>query len=188
MRGDPWLGRWLPLIAERAGADPVLELGCGAGRDTATLIDAGLSVVALDISPALVAEARLRCPGAELHCQDLIAPFPVRRAGAIVASLSLHYFGWDETAALAARIRDTLRPGGVLVCRLNSTKDHHYGASGHTRIKDDFYLVEGEPKRFFDERAVRRLFGKGWTILSLGEFTVDRYEHPKVLWEVVLEA
>lgn len=187
MRGDPWLGRWLQLIAERAGADPVLELGCGSGRDTATLIGAGVRVVALDLSERLISEARVRCPGAEFHCQDILAPFPVTRAGAILASLSIHYFDWDTTEALAARIRKTLRPGGVLVCRLNSTNDHHYGASGHERIEDGYYLVDGEPKRFFDERAIRRLFGNGWTILGLAEFTVERYEHPKSLWEVVLE-
>jgi SAM-dependent methyltransferase len=188
MRGDPWLGRWLPLLAERAAADPVLELGCGAGRDTATLVAAGLHVVALDHSERLIAEARVRCPQAEYHCRDILAPFPVTQSGAILASLSMHYFAWDETVALAARIHATLRQGGVLVCRLNSTNDHHFGASGHQRIEDDFFRVDGEPKRFFDEKSVRGLFAEGWTILSLGEFTVDRYEHPKVLWEVVLEA
>ena len=187
MPGDPWLERWLPLAAGRAGAMPVLELGCGGGRDTATLLRAGLRVVAIDLSPKLISVARQRCPGAAFHCRDLRAPFPVREAGVIVASLSLHYFPWDETVALAARVRDTLRPGGVFLCRLNSTNDHHYGASSHTRIEDNFYLVDGEPKRFFDEGAVIRLFGAGWRIHSIGEFTVERYEHPKALWEIVAE-
>jgi len=40
LAGDPWLARWLPLLAERAGGRPVLELGCGGGRDTATLAEA----------------------------------------------------------------------------------------------------------------------------------------------------
>ena len=38
MLNDPWLKRWRPLIRERAGAGPVLEIGCGHGDDTATLI------------------------------------------------------------------------------------------------------------------------------------------------------
>jgi hypothetical protein len=35
---DPWLQPWLALVRERAGNAPVLELGCGSGRDTATLV------------------------------------------------------------------------------------------------------------------------------------------------------
>ena len=47
MNPDPWLVRWLPLVRERAGGTPVLELGCGRGQDTLSLVEAGLSVVAL---------------------------------------------------------------------------------------------------------------------------------------------
>ena len=46
---DPWLARWLTLIGERAGGLPVLELGCGGGRDSAVLVAAGLHVVGVDL-------------------------------------------------------------------------------------------------------------------------------------------
>ena len=121
-----------------------------------------------------------RVPSAIFHCQDIRAPFPVERAGVVVASLSLHYFPWPETEALADRIRQLLLPAGVLLCRLNSTNDHHFGASGHPRIDDDYYMVDGEPKRFFDRAATERLFARGWRTLSLEEGVIDRYDHPKV--------
>lgn len=184
---DPWLERWLPLIAARSAGLPILELGCGGGRDTAVLTAAGHKVVGVDLSAKAVANARQRAPAGEFHCQDIRAPFPVERAGVVVASLSLHYFPWSETAALVGRIRALLEPSGVLLCRLNSTNDHHFGASGHARIDDDYYLVEGEPKRFFDRPAVDCLFSSGWRTLSAEERTIDRYDLPKVVWEVVLE-
>jgi SAM-dependent methyltransferase len=129
-------------------------------------------------------------PTGVFHCQDIRAPFPVQpgSAGAVVASLSLHYFPWPETLALVQRIRNALRPGGLLLCRLNSTNDHHYGASGHPEIEPNYYLVNGEPKRFFDRAAVERLFAGGWRRISLEEMRIDRYEHPKAAWEVVLES
>jgi SAM-dependent methyltransferase len=151
------------------------------------MVGAGLRVVGLDISDKAIADARVRVPAAEFHCQDLLASFPIAEAGVVVASLSLHYFPWAETLALAARIRETLVPGGVLLCRLNSTNDHHFGASGYPAIEPDYYDVDGEPKRFFDEAAVGRMFAEGWRTLSCEELTVDRYERPKVLWEAVLE-
>jgi len=151
------------------------------------LAGAGHRVIGVDLSAPAIAKARARLPDGEFHCQDLRAPFPVRRAPVVVASLSLHYFPWRETLALAARIRDILPSGGLLLCRLNSTNDHHFGASGHPRIEPDYYLVDGEPKRFFDRAAVEALFAEGWRRLHADERTVDRYEKPKVLWEIVLE-
>jgi SAM-dependent methyltransferase len=193
---DPWLERWLPLVAERARTDPVLELGCGTGPDSAVLVGAGLRVVGVELSAESVAAARIRVPcGAEFHCCDFReAPFPLPAGdaeggvGVVVASLSLHYFAWDETLVLERRIHHVLRPGGVLLCRLNSVNDFHHGASGPPpEGKDSFYLVDGVPKRFFDRAAVERLFANGWRTLHLEELTVHRYEEPKVLWEAVLE-
>ena len=188
---DPWLDRWLGLVAERAGAAPVLELGCGTGRDSAVLVNAGQRVVGIELSTESVAAARARVPhGAEFHCADFRAPFPVAdgSVGVVLASLSLHYFAWDETLALARRIHRVLRPRGVLLCRLNSVNDFHHGASGPPpKGEDSFYLVNGVPKRFFDREAVERLFTEGWRMLHLEEHAVERYEQPKVLWEAVLE-
>lgn len=43
--GDPWLERWLPLLAGRCTGAPILELGCGSGQDSAVLAAAGYPVV-----------------------------------------------------------------------------------------------------------------------------------------------
>ena len=151
---------------------------------------AGHRVVALDLSSEKVSAARSRIPSAEFHCQDVRAPFPASasQARVVVASLSLHYFSWEETAALLGRIHALLSPSGLLLCRLNSTKDLHHGAVGHPEIEKDFYMVDGLSKRFFDRTAVEDLFVEGWHTLSLREQTIHRYAHPKVVWEIIAEA
>ena len=184
---DRWLDRWLSLIGERTAGLPILELGCGGGRDSEILAAAGHRVVGIDLSSAAIANARGRAPTAAFQCQDVRGAFPVERAGVVLASLSLHYFPWNETVALVERIRRTLVPNGLLLCRLNSTNDHHHGASGHPAIDANYYLVDGEPKRFFDRAAVDRLFATGWRVLSQEEGVIARYDHPKSVWEVVLE-
>jgi SAM-dependent methyltransferase len=186
---DPWLQNWLPLLHDRAGAAPILELGCGIGKDTAILIEAGFRVVAVDLSPRAVERARAAAPRAEFHIRDLRAPFPVTagEVGVIIASLSLHYFAWVETLALVERIHTTLRPSGALLCRLNSTKDHNYGAIGYPRIEDNYYRVQGEPKRFFDQNSIDAVFATGWRKLSVAEHVIERYSQPKVVWEVIVE-
>jgi trans-aconitate methyltransferase len=189
MDKDLWLQPWLATIAERCMGTYILELGCGGGRDTRTLVEAGFQVEALDISAEAIAEARRRCPDAHFHCQDVHAAFPVPSGGCrvVLASLALHYFGWKDTLELAKRIHAALQPGGILLCRLNSTKDVHHGASGHPALERNYYLVDGRPKRFFDRAAVLDMFAQGWNVLSLHEQTIYRYDLPKVVWEAVLE-
>lgn len=189
MLRDPWLDRWLPSILDRARESPVLEIGCGHGDDTATLTGAGLRVIAFDLSSTSVGIAKIRVPSAIIECRDVREPFPeqAHELGVVVASLSLHYFNWAETLILAQRIRNTLRPGGLLLCRLNSTEDKNFGAQGHPEIEPNFYSVDGEPKRFFDEAAVRSMYADDWNILALEHFTTRKYLKAKSLWEVVLE-
>ncbi|MFN3570289.1 MAG: class I SAM-dependent methyltransferase [Polaromonas sp.] len=188
MLSDPWLQRWLPLAVTHAGDGPVLEIGCGHGDDTALLAGAGLKLTAFDLSRAAVAVAKLRIPSASIECRDIRDPFPLApgQAGLVVASLSLHYFGWEETVAIVQRVREVLRPGGLLLCRLNSTEDHHFGAQGHPQIEPNFFRVDGEPKRFFDEADINKLFASGWRRLSVEHFVTHKYLKPKALWEVVL--
>jgi len=186
---DPWLDRWLTLIRARAGERPVLEIGCGYGDDTASLVNAGLRVIGFDLSRASVASTRIRVPSARIERRDVRDPLPedATDLGVALASLSLHYFAWEETVSIVNRVRLTLRLGGVLLCRLNSTEDRNFGADGCEEIEPNYFLVNGQPKRFFDESAVRRLFAEGWNTIALEHITTDKYEKPKAAWEVVLE-
>lgn len=189
MLHDPWLDRWLPRLTASVSASPVLEIGCGTGADTSTLVAAGFDVVALDLSETAVAATHLRVPRARVHCQDVRAPLPLGagQAGAVVASLSLHYFAWDETLVLMRRIHAVLQPGGLFLCRLNSVEDRNFGAEGHPEIEPNYFRVDGQPKRFFDEASVQALFADGWKVLSQEHQTTAKYIRTKALWEVVAQ-
>jgi len=119
MTADPWLQRWLPRIAETARGAPILEIGCGVGDDTAVLTQCGLEVVAFDLSPEAVSEARNAAPAAIITVQSVEQPFPLEGSGigVVIASLSLHYFSWGQTQRVLARIRTTLKRDGLLLCR-----------------------------------------------------------------------
>ena len=77
--------------------------------------------------------------------------------------------------------------GGVLLCRLNSTEDRNFGADGNEEIEPNYFLVDGQPKRFFDESTVRRLFADNWSTIALEHITTDKYRKRKAAWEVILE-
>lgn len=184
---DPWLRDWLHTLLAQRG-QPMLELGSGPGHDTAFLAAHGFDdITACDIDPQARAQTAARVPCAHVLEHDLSQPLPFgsARFGLVVASLSLHYFDWPRTLALAGEIHQTLTPGGLLALRVNSTNDVHYGATGHRELAPHYYDVGGSPKRFFDEAELRAMFAKGWEILSLRERTIARYEKPKVAWEAL---
>jgi len=185
---DPWLSAWQTAIVAAAGRGPVLEIGCGAGHDTAVLVDMGVDVVAFDIDGEAVSRAKAAAPAAAVSVQSVLDPFPLegQGIGVVVASLSLHYFGWSQTRSIVHRIRRTLREGGLLLARFNSDQDVHHGAIGFPEIERGLYAVNGLAKRFFSDRDVDALFQGGWRVLSKEHRTSTKYERPKALWEVVV--
>ena len=189
MLPDPWLDCWLPLLHARAGHAPVLEIGCGHGDDTVVLSNARLAVTAFDISPVNVVATALRAPAARIECADVRSPLPRENTpyAAVIASLSLHYFSWSQTTDIVQEIHACLRPGGLLLCRINSTEDRHFGAGKGSRIEENFFLVDGQEKRFFDQDSLARLFDRSWRCLSTTHMTTRKYVRQKALWEIVLE-
>jgi len=187
-RSDPWLERWSHLLVSSRGG-PLLELGCGAGRDTRYLTALGLTVTAGDYSQEALDLCRRAAPLAEVRRIDLRGPlpFPDGTFPVVVASLCLHFFPCALTVGIMAEIRRCLSPGGVLLLRVNSSRDIHRADEVLHEVEPGLYLMKGQLKRFFDRDALARLLGAGWLVHGFEELKVDRYGATKFLWEAVLE-
>jgi len=182
---DAWLERWRHVLDACRGS-PVLDLGCGDGHVARFLTERGFPVTATDFSEKALEITRRRAPAAKTQNVDLTSglPFPEASFGVIVASLSLHYFPWQQTTEILADIRRCLQPGGHLLARLNSTQDPHYRAAEKQPIDNNFYLVRGMPKRLFDKQDLEALFKQGWQLLAAEERTTLRYGARKLAWEL----
>ena len=183
---------WLPLMRGSAGDGPLLELGCDTGGDTAWLRGQGFEVVAGDIALPALRQCGAAAPGARLLQLDLRRPLPLRDGsfGVVVASLCLHYFDWPTTERAVAEVRRCLRPGGLLLCRVNSVRDVLHGAREGEEIEPGLRRVHGTysvDKRFFGRGDLDRLFDRTrWAWQACAEHTIARYAQPKVAWELVL--
>lgn len=93
----------------------VLDAGCGSGALVAWLRTEGAEAVGVDLSPAMVEEARRRCPDAAFEVADLGEPLPFEDASfdGITCSMALHYLR-DWSVPLSS-FRRLLRPGGWVV-------------------------------------------------------------------------
>jgi ubiquinone/menaquinone biosynthesis C-methylase UbiE len=183
---DAWLERWRHVLDASRGS-PVLDLGCGDGHDARFLTERGFPVIATDFSEKALEITRHTAPAAKTQNVDLTRglPFPDASFGVIVASLSLHYFPWQQTTEILAEVRRCLQSGGHLLARFNSTRDPRYHPAEKQPIENNFYLVGGMPRRLFDNHDVEALFKEDWNILAAEERPTLRYGGKKLAWEVV---
>jgi len=180
-----WLERWQEILNEKHEGKAILELGCGCGHDSTYLARLGYNVTATDFSEEALKICHQLAPSVT-HLQVDVRqplPFPNNSFYFVVASLSLHYFSWQQTKAIEKEIRRCLKNKGVFFVRLNSTNDTNYGAVGHKEIEPNFYLVNGIQKRFFDRDSIDTLFNEAWQFLGIEEMIVGK----KVLWEIILK-
>lgn len=178
---------WLaPFIEAVSSAGPrVLDLGCGQHyADALFLVESGFAVFACDrvlASPPV--------PAVHPFTADISQPLPVRTAAvdAVLASLSLHYFPWATTIDICEEIYRVVRPGGLLLLRVNADDDLNYGAGIGEEIEPGYFRSSGEfglpRKRFFTEGAIRAALSGFFNPSHLTHRTIDRYGAPKQVWE-----
>ncbi|MBM7784525.1 class I SAM-dependent methyltransferase [Tenggerimyces flavus] len=131
-----------------AGSQRLLEIGAGTGQDSVFFTEHGLSVVAIDLSPAMVA----RCveKGLDARVLDftgLTSEFPAASFDAVWSMNCLQHVPTADLPPIVAQIRAMLRPGGLF----------YFGSWGgdgtEGLLEDDSHT----PPRFFAWRTLAQL-------------------------------
>ena len=115
---DRWL---LGRLAADSNGGQGLDVGCGPGQIAAYLGDQGVAMTGLDISPAMIAEARTRYPDISFVQGSFVVP-PMPRGGdprdpgwaLITAWYAFVHLAPSELPPTVAALTRTLRRGGVL--------------------------------------------------------------------------
>lgn len=127
--------RWLlDRVAAHAAGGAVVEVGAGPGHVTAYLAEAGADATGLDLSPAMVAEARRRFPDGSYEVGDLrrlMRPTTAPGWSAVLAWYSLIHLAPAEVPAAVEALTRPLLPGGWLVLALH--------AGSEVRHLDDWF-------------------------------------------------
>lgn len=95
----------------------ILDIGIGGGRTTSFLQDAGASYEGIDVTPAMVGDARKRFPGADLHVGDArhLEELPSASYELVVFSLNgIDCLDHDDRETFLRECVRLLAPGGVL--------------------------------------------------------------------------
>ena len=104
----------LDLVDPGSGGLAV-DLGCGTGALTPKIAEKGYRVLGVDASPEMLALARKGHPEFEFLEGDARSFQLEEKADLIFSNAVFHWIDADQQDALAANLREQLKPGGALV-------------------------------------------------------------------------
>jgi SAM-dependent methyltransferase len=170
------------------GAETVLELGAGHGRDALWLASHGMRVHAADFSAtaleqlARTAQEQGLAERTHTHLHDARIPLPLADGsvdGVYAHMLLCMALTTTQIHALMDEVGRVLRPGGALVYTVRHTGAAHYGTG--TPHGDDIFEHGGFAVHFFDRALVDDL-ATGWGLLGVEPF--EEGELPRRLWRI----
>jgi ubiquinone/menaquinone biosynthesis C-methylase UbiE len=120
-----------------AGRD-VVEIGCGTGKNTEWLAEHAASVVALDLSPEMLAKARKRVTSSHVsfleHDIQRTWPLPDESVNAVIGNLVLEHV--SNLRIIFHEAQRVLRSNGTLfICELHPFRQHLGGQAQYTDEK-----------------------------------------------------
>jgi ubiquinone/menaquinone biosynthesis C-methylase UbiE len=167
----PLVSSLVPRL-EKEGRQRVLDLGCGLGRHAMLLAKHGFEVWGLDSSPTGIHYAREWARRDSVRLRLAVAemayiPFDDNSFHAILAWMVIYHGTLDYILTCLAEIRRCLKPEGLLICTLISTRHKRFGEG--TEIEKGTYVIPGDqekshPHHYFDMEEIERRF-RGFVLL-----------------------
>jgi SAM-dependent methyltransferase len=169
----------------------VLDAGCGAGRNLVYLLREGVDVSATDHSAEAMAEVRRLASSLAPHlpvAQFRVEPvercsFPDASFDAVISSAVLHFAADDEQFdAMVDAMWRTLRPGGMLFCRLASS----IGLEGAQPLGRNRYALPDGSERYLvsADRLLATTQRLGGTLIDPLKTTVVHGMRSMTTWVV----
>lgn len=153
----------LKLAQEAAGS--VLELGCGTGRVTIPLAQAGIPITGLDVTPGMLARAQAKSPGLPITWVEAdVRSFRLDHSFKLIftrGAVFQHLLQRSDQEAFLTRVKEHLAPDGCLLLDIGFKPPP---AMIDVPEEQDWYRYEDQE-------------GREWQVTG-----TDAYDHINQLW------
>jgi SAM-dependent methyltransferase len=136
--GIDYLNRAIAFTKKRRTA---LDVGCGNGRLTALIAEAGFEVLGIDVSRDMLRNARQRNPNAKFIHADICDWQPPDRYDLIVAWDSTFHVPHSAQRDVITKLCNALAPGGVLLFTAGGTDGEITGEMNGQRSTTAHWLT-----------------------------------------------
>ncbi|MGH7601056.1 MAG: class I SAM-dependent methyltransferase [bacterium] len=132
------------FAASVRNAGPVCDLGCGPGHVARYLLERGVNVFGLDLSPRMVEQARQLNPGIVFKQGNMLALDADDEAWTgIVAFYSIIHIPRDRMIAALQELKRVLRPQGLLLLAFHVGQETlHREELWGKKVSLDFFFFE----------------------------------------------
>ena len=107
------LGKFVKQLKDR---HPVWDIGCGPGQTVRYLNGLGLQASGLDLSPRVIRQARLNCPGLEFRTGNMLdLDFSSNSVAGIISFYAIVHFTQEQVKQAFSEFFRILQPGGLFL-------------------------------------------------------------------------
>ena len=166
---------------------PLLDVGCGRGRNAFYLSQTGFAVYACDLSPVAIAVAKVRAQQIDTTINFQVAdlthlPYPDNSFAALVCVHVLPYHYKVDIIKGIRELQRVLRPNGWLYFDLLGCDDAEYGY-GQKLEAHTFLDPDGVPIHFSSRQEVDELLD-GFAVERTSQFELGSPTRTRVGWAV----
>ena len=168
--------RYLEEFLRRIPArSTILTAGCGEGRYDGMLLDAGHSVVGIDVSEGLLSQAKKLYPAIRYKKMALNEmSFENEFEGAICIEALEHVFP-EEWPVILHGFYEALKPGGVLYFTVDTVSEEELKRSYERAIAQGLPVVFGEVAEDVEEASAKVIAAGGDVPAEVSDRSVYHY-------------
>ncbi len=180
---DNWILDYMKYLPKTGN---LLDLGCGVGQYSIYFYSLGYNVSSCDISSKALEILNEKNKNIKTKIQDMNKPLDYKdnEFDIVFANLSIHFLSDENTKNLLGEIKRILKPNGIFIGSVNSTKAYEFIKDHIIKLEDNYYDSNGRTVRLFDEKSFEKYF-IDFDKITLTENVSDRFGKQKNKWEFV---
>lgn len=180
---DNWIFDYMKYLPKTGN---LLDLGCGVGQYSTYFYSLGYSVSSCDISSKALEILNEKNKNIKTKIQDMNKQLDYKdnEFDIVFANLSIHFLSDENTKNLLSEIKRILKPNGIFIGSVNSTKAYEFIKDHIIKLEDNYYDSNGRTVRLFDDKSFDKYF-IDFDKITLTEKESDRFGKQKNKWEFV---